>query len=351
MAARGRRGNVQEASNLINLVQVDGLVAAKIIRHCHEETNSAVEVAQGVLLGLVNDTRLEVTNCFPFPKNLEENFDEEDYQMEMMRHLRKINVDHLHVGWYQSTQNGAFLSTQFLESQFTYQTSIEESVVLIYDPIKTRRGFLHLKAYRLTPQAVALFKENDFNAETIKSLHLSFENLYQEIRVVIHNSNLQNVLLSELNELVPEYEGSQYLDLGTASVLEKQLGSLADNIDELLQDTNKFNIYQRQVIKQGQDKQKYQQKRALENSARQARGEPPLPDEDLNKLFKPIPVPPRLDPMVLSAQVAVHCQQISVFCSQALGKLFLSDALQQPQNQLAQQQTQTAAAATKTATK
>lgn len=105
---------------------------AKIIKHCHEEGSSAVDVAQGVLLGLVADTRLEVTNCFPFPKNLDENFDEEDYQMEMMRHLRKVNVDHLHVGWYQSTQQGAFLSTQFLESQFTYQTSIEESVVLIY---------------------------------------------------------------------------------------------------------------------------------------------------------------------------------------------------------------------------
>lgn len=161
-----------------------------------------MDVAQGVLLGLVADTRLEVTNCFPFPKNLDENFDEEDYQMEMMRHLRKVNVDHLHVGWYQSTQQGAFLSTQFLESQFTYQTSIEESVVLIYgticqifklchcilynsfyvcvsDPLKTKRGFLHLKAYRLTPQAVALYKDNDFGADAIKTHHLSFESLYQ----------------------------------------------------------------------------------------------------------------------------------------------------------------------------
>ena len=171
---------------------------AKIIKHCHEEGSTAVDVAQGVLLGLVADTRLEVTNCFPFPKNLDENFDEEEYQMEMMRHLRKVNVDHLHVGWYQSTQQGAFLSTQFLESQFTYQTSIEESVVLIYgilfnmslivllslhvffsDPLKTRRGFLHLKAYRLTPQAIALYKENDFGADAIKNHHLSFENLYQ----------------------------------------------------------------------------------------------------------------------------------------------------------------------------
>lgn len=56
----------------------------------------------------------------------------EDYQLEMMRHLRKVNVDHLSVGWYQSTQLGNFITTQLLESQFSYQTSIEESVVLIY---------------------------------------------------------------------------------------------------------------------------------------------------------------------------------------------------------------------------
>nr|SVE70442.1 EOG090X06SH [Daphnia similis]SVE71697.1 EOG090X06SH [Daphnia similis]SVE72328.1 EOG090X06SH [Daphnia similis] len=332
MANRNRRANAPDVDNTIDLVQVDGLVVAKIIKHCHEEGSSAVDVAQGVLLGLVADTRLEVTNCFPFPKNLDENFDEEDYQMEMMRHLRKVNVDHLHVGWYQSTQQGAFLSTQFLESQFTYQTSIEESVVLIYDPLKTKRGFLHLKAYRLTPQAVALYKDNDFGADALKTHHLSFESLYQEIRLVIHNSHLVNALLCELSEMVPSYEGSQYLDLGTASVLEKHLRSLTDNVDELLQDTNKFNIYQRQVVKQQQEKQKYVQKRNLENTARQARGEAPLPDEDITKVFKPIPVPPRLEPMVLSAQIAAHCQQVSLFCSQALGKLFLSEALQQPQS-------------------
>nr|SVE74740.1 EOG090X06SH [Daphnia carinata] len=332
MANRNRRANAPDVDNTIDLVQVDGLVVAKIIKHCHEEGSSAVDVAQGVLLGLVADTRLEVTNCFPFPKNLDENFDEEDYQMEMMRHLRKVNVDHLHVGWYQSTQQGAFLSTQFLESQFTYQTSIEESVVLIYDPLKTKRGFLHLKAYRLTPQAVALYKDNDFGADAIKTHHLSFESLYQEIRLVIHNSHLVNALLCELSEMVPSYEGSQYLDLGTASVLEKHLRSLTDNVDELLQDTNKFNIYQRQVVKQQQEKQKYVQKRNLENTARQGRGEAPLPDEDITKVFKPIPVPPRLEPMVLSAQIAAHCQQVSLFCSQALGKLFLSEALQQPQS-------------------
>ena len=52
--------------------------------------------------------------------------------MEMMRRLRAVNVDHLHVGWYQSTYLGSFVNKALLDSQFSYQSSIEESVVLIY---------------------------------------------------------------------------------------------------------------------------------------------------------------------------------------------------------------------------
>lgn len=48
---------------------------------------SNMEVAQGALLGLVVQNRLEITNCFPFPKN-DEIADEEEYQLAMMRRLR-----------------------------------------------------------------------------------------------------------------------------------------------------------------------------------------------------------------------------------------------------------------------
>jgi hypothetical protein len=50
----------------------------------------------------------------------------------MMRRLRMVNVDHLHVGWYQSAHFGNFLSPQLLESHFAYQTSIDESVCLVF---------------------------------------------------------------------------------------------------------------------------------------------------------------------------------------------------------------------------
>lgn len=63
--------------------------------------------------------------------------------MEMMRNLRHVNIDHLHVGWYQSTQYGAFLNKALMESQFNYQNSIEESVVLIYGKEGGKKGKLN----------------------------------------------------------------------------------------------------------------------------------------------------------------------------------------------------------------
>lgn len=44
----------------------------KIIKHCQEEGSGGNELVQGVLLGLVENNRLEVTNCFPFPRHTEE---------------------------------------------------------------------------------------------------------------------------------------------------------------------------------------------------------------------------------------------------------------------------------------
>lgn len=72
----------------------------KIVKHCHEESASNMDIAQGALLGLVVENRLEITNCFPFPKHTDDTMDEEEYQLNMMRRLRRVNVDHFHVGEY-----------------------------------------------------------------------------------------------------------------------------------------------------------------------------------------------------------------------------------------------------------
>ena len=300
----------------------------KMVKHCHEEAASNMDIAQGALLGLVVENRLEITNCFPFPKQPDESMDEDEYQLSMMRRLRRVNVDHFHVGWYQSADVGNFLSLPLLESQYHYQTSIEESVVVIYDTQKSSRGFLTLKAYRLTPQAIDLYKEGEFSPEALLKLKVGYEQLFTEVPIIIKNSALTNIMMSELSELVPEEEGSKFLDLGTSSVLEGQLRCLMDRVDELNQEAIKFNRYQQLVSRQQQEKHRYIQKRAQENAARTAKNEPLLPEEDINKLFRPHPVPSRLGPMLVAGQINTYCQHIAQFCSQSLAKLYVTQGLQ-----------------------
>lgn len=320
-----------ESDSRIEVVQIDGLVVMKLIKHCHEVDLANQGIAQGALLGLVTETRLEITHCFPFPANVDESVDDEDFQLAMMRRLRMVNVDHLHVGWYQSAQFGNFLSPQLLESHFAYQTSIEESVCLIFDTTKTQKGFLALNAYRLTPEAIALYKKGDFAPEVIKDLKITHDRLFTEVPIVIKNSHLVNELLLEISEQIPVEAGagaSPFLDLGSRSVLEIQLKSLMDNVDELNQESIKFNKYQNMAVRQCQEKTRWLQKRQQENSARLSRGEEPLPDEDVNKQFKPSPAPSRLNALVLAGQINSTAHEVGEFCSQTLGKWFLTEALQ-----------------------
>jgi translation initiation factor 3 subunit H len=320
-----RKGDVEKG---ITHVQCDGLAVMKMVKHCHEESQSNMDVAQGALLGLAGGNCLEITNCFPFPKVTDESVDEEEYQLAMMRRLRRVNVDHFHVGWYQSADVGNFLSLPLLESQYHYQTSIEESVVVIYDTQKSARGFLTLKAYRLTPQAIAMYKDGDFTPEALRNLKIGYEKLFVEIPIFIKNSQLTNIMMSEVSEMVPEEEGTHFLDLGTASVLENHLRFMMDRVDELYQEASKFNKFQQGAMRLEQEKHRYISKQAQENQARAAKGEPPLPEEDINKLFRPPTVPPRLNPMIVSGQINTYCSHISQFCSQSLAKLYMTKALQ-----------------------
>merc|ERR1712228_1100740 len=91
--------------------------------------------------------------------------------------------------------------------------------------------------------------------------------------------------------------------------------------DDMSQEINKYTNHQRQVFKQNQAKIQYQQKKQQENAQRQLRGEEPTPEEDLTKIFKPIPAPSRLDTLLISNQVTNYCKQVGQFSAQSLGKL------------------------------
>jgi len=144
-------------------------VVLKIAKHCKEHLPNLVA---GQLLGLDVGSTLEVTNCFPFIRVDDEDGDSNSsnnaaaaYQIEMMRCLNEVNVDHATIGWYQSTILGSFLNERMISTQYNYQAALTNSVCLVYDPVKTTQGSLSLKAFRLTDAFMERYKENDFSQD------------------------------------------------------------------------------------------------------------------------------------------------------------------------------------------
>ncbi|CAK6954364.1 putative eukaryotic translation initiation factor 3 subunit H [Scomber scombrus] len=257
----------------VKQIQIEGLVVLKIIKHYQEEGQGS-EVVQGVLLGLVVEDRLEITNCFPFPQHTEDDADFDE------------------------------------------------------DPIKTAQGSLSLKAYRLTPKLMEICKEKDFTPEALKKASIGFEHMFEEVPIIIKNSHLISVLLWDLEEKSTVADKHELLNLSSSNHLEKSLQLLMDRVDDMSQDIVKYNTYSRNLSKQQQQKHQYLQRRQQENTQRQSRGEPPLPEEDITKMFKPPQPPPRMDTLLIAGQVNNYCQNVKEFTSQNLGKLFMAEALQ-----------------------
>jgi len=306
-------------------------VVLKIVKHCQQ---ALPQFVTGQLLGLDIGRSLEVTNCFPFPTS--ERGDDDDsteYQMDMMRCLRDVNVDNNTVGWYQSTYFSSFIDESCVETQFNYQSNIKSCIVLIYDPSRARTSGVPLRAFRLTDTFMALYADGKVTYDALASANLSASaDVFQELPIAVRNSHLNSALLLELqDECAINSNASDFarLELNTNPFLEKQLQLLIDCVDDLQQESNKLQSYERAVQRQKSAQTQYLAKKRAEAHARKARGEEPLPEEDTstNPAFKPIAKPSRLDSLLVTNQMGAYLQQVNQFCGQSFVKLFLMQSL------------------------
>ena len=163
-------------------------VVLKVLNHCQSALPSFVT---GQLLGMDIGRTVEVTNCFPFPGKSEDvggggaddaagDGDGAEYQMEMMRCLRDVNVDNNTVGWYQSTYFSSFIEESCIETQFNYQQHIKTAVLLVYDPARTRATGMPLRAFRLTDHFMALYREGKFTLQAVAAANLPRSEARQE---------------------------------------------------------------------------------------------------------------------------------------------------------------------------
>ncbi|KAG0494938.1 hypothetical protein HPP92_005932 [Vanilla planifolia] len=300
-----------EEAALLFVVQMEGLAVLKIIKHCKEFSPSLVT---GQLLGLML-TREE---------DDENEADGANYQLEMMRCLREVNVDNNTVGWYQSTLLGSYQTVELIETFMNYQENIRRCVCIIYDPSRSNQGILALKALKLTDSFMDLYRHNNFTGEK-----LSWVDIFEEIPIKVSNSALISAFMTELEPESPVLQSDlDRLKLSTSPFMERNLEFLIECMDDLSAEQNKFQYYYRNLSRQQAQQQAWLQKRRTENMARKAAGEEPLPEEDpSNPIFKPIPEPSRLDCFLITNQVANYCNQINGAAGQSFSRLYLMKAL------------------------
>ncbi|KAE8658416.1 Eukaryotic translation initiation factor 3 subunit H [Hibiscus syriacus] len=327
----------EEVVSPLRFVQIEGLVILKIIKHCKEFSPALVT---GQLLGLDVGSVLEVTNCFPFPIREEDEEIEADganYQLEMMRCLREVNVDNNTVGWYQSTILGSYQTVELIETFMNYQENIRRCVCIIYDPSRSNQGVLALKALKLSDSFMELYRTNNFTGEKLREKNLSWVDIFEEIPIKVSNSALISAFMTELESNTPvtqcDYDRLQF---SSNPYMERNMEFLIECMDDLSMEQQKaFPILLQELVTStspatgmvSEKKVVYLISMLLdslfslkdhlgpsksENMARKAAGEEPLPEEDpTNPIFKPIPEPSRLESFLITNQIANYCNQIN----------------------------------------
>jgi translation initiation factor 3 subunit H len=294
----------------------------------------------GSLLGLDQNTTLEVTHSFPFPtpkKDIVEQpegssgvaaedqgaMNGHDYQIEMMKMLREVNIDNNCVGWYQSMYLGSFCTSTLIENQFSYQDNLSDNaVVILYDPVQTARGQLTLKAYRLSREFMRAHRER-------RNDYIKPSEILDELPIRIRNPGLINALIYDLRDRGAGGDVDfERLDLSTNPYLEKNLESLCSWIDDLANEQWKFQSYTRGVLKQRHDAARWADRRKKTNDERRAAGDEPLPDDDAAFAEKRFDAPNRMESLLISTQISAYCSQINKFAGSSFEKLFLAGSLQ-----------------------
>ncbi|XP_063901109.1 eukaryotic translation initiation factor 3 subunit H-like [Zophobas morio] len=250
----------------------------------------------------------------------------------MMSRLKEINIDNNAIGWYQSTYLG-FLNGMMINAQYNYQSSISQSVMLVYDPYRSQQGIISLRAFRLSKKFMDSFKANNselimITPAIIKNHGLTHEDIFQELPIEITNSPLARSLLAELETPRHKPDIFNKLNLAFHTFTEKNLELLIDGTEILTQDQNKYQYYLRHVARQQQAQEDLSRLRE-ENERRTAEGLPPLNlSESLVNATRPVIAPNRLDALLTYNQISNFCLQVDNFAANTFTKLYLLQSLQ-----------------------
>ncbi|KAJ6610094.1 translation initiation factor 3 subunit 3 [Mycena sp. CBHHK59/15] len=324
-----------EAEIPLAVVQLDGLVVTKILKHARE---SSLATVHGLLLGLDLDGTLEVSNSFALPHHISDE-DEKSakssahvarYQASMLRSLREVQADDSVVGFYQATSMGAI-----------HQDKLRHGgVVIVHDMSLTARGNASFRAFRLTPAFLDAYKKSNFSTSSLVNHRLTFSSILEEVPLQIRVNPLLLSFLGSLTKTTPSPlpdstpesattsvlpPSFSALDLGTTG-LTRNLEQIIEAVDNYRTEEGNLAYLSRQIARERQRADNYIAKRKEENLARAAQDLAPLPEEDVARLFKIPAEPSRLESMLLLGQIDAYGKSLESTASSGLIKMYSAKA-------------------------
>ncbi|KAJ7837514.1 translation initiation factor 3 subunit 3 [Mycena olivaceomarginata] len=321
-----------EAEIPLQVVQLDGLVVTKILKHSREASSATVH---GLLLGLDLDGTLEVSNSFALPHHVSDE-DEKSakssarYQASMLRSLREVQADDSVVGFYQATSLGAFFNQNLVEIQAIHQDKLRHGgVVIVHDLSLTARGNASFRAFRLTPSFLDAYKKSNFSTSSLVNHRLTFSSILEEIPLQGLSWDLspnrhppsfrtQTPETARTHPIPPSFSA---LDLGTTG-LTKNLEQIIEAVDNYRTEEGNLAYLSRQIARERSRADMYVAKRKEENAARVAQDLAPLPEEDVARLFKIPAEPSRLESMLLLGQIDAYGKSLESTASSGLIKMY-----------------------------
>lgn len=127
---------------------------------------------------------------------------------------------------------------------------------------------------------------------------------------------------SNSNSAAPLYPNLDSLDLSIDPFLEKTCNLLLDSIESHHTELNNYQYYQRQLAREQNKITAWQAKQKAENATRQLAKQPPLPEDEWQRIFKLPTEPSRLDVMLNSRQIEQYARQVDGFTAGITGKMF-----------------------------
>ena len=115
------------------------------------------------------------------------------------------------------------------------------------------------------------------------------------------------------------------LDLNS-SAISRNLTQVLESLDDYKTEEGNLAYLQRQIMREKSRAESHIQKRREENALRSSQGLPPLPEDDITRMFKIPPEPSRLESLLLLGQIDAYSKSLAEGTSAGLVKMYAANA-------------------------